>query len=110
MVPIPEPKLFKKFAYFYEPYSYNCNTKKFMTFDNEAEEVRQPKSSVGKESSYRSKNSWGQVHDFIHKNDERVYVFVINQLRRKLGKREPIKKTKPRKNIQDIQIKQDRIN
>ena len=81
-----------------------------MTFDNEAEEVRRPKSSIGKESSHRSKSSWGQVHDFIHKNDERVYVFVINQLRRKLGKREPIKKPKLRKNIQEIQVKQDRIN
>ena len=111
MVPIPEPKLFKKFAYFYEPYNYNCNTKKFMTFDDETEQQNQrPKSSVGSAPTYHSKNSWGQVHDFIHKNDERVYVFVVNQLRRKLGKREPIKKTKLRKTTQEIENKKERIN
>lgn len=59
MVPIPEPKLFKKFAYFYEPYSYNCNTKKFMTFDDEAEQFPRPISSVETSPGYCSRNSWG---------------------------------------------------
>jgi len=35
MAPVPHHSLHKKFAYFYQPYSEPCNTKKFMTFDED---------------------------------------------------------------------------
>ena len=33
MCPTPEPNLCKKFEFFYGPYNFVANTKKFLTFD-----------------------------------------------------------------------------
>jgi hypothetical protein len=36
MCPVPVSQLQRKFMFFYGPYNYTCNTKKYMTFDDDA--------------------------------------------------------------------------
>ena len=36
MCPTPEPSICKKFEFFYGPYNFVANTKKFLTFDDYA--------------------------------------------------------------------------
>lgn len=39
-----------------------------------------------------SSDGWTKVSDFILGNDEKIFMFVLNQLRKKLGNRPPIPK------------------
>jgi len=36
------------------------------------------------------------VHDFMYKSDNRTHLFVMNQLRKRLGNRKPLKRAKVR--------------
>ena len=103
MVPVPHYSLHKKYAYFYDPYSQACNTKKFMTFS-------EPDTQVLEEGVRQKSTTWNEVDHFIRKEDERVYLFVINQLRKKLGNRQPLPKKKLKKTISSVQIKTEKIN
>lgn len=95
MVPVPHHSLHKKYAYFYNPYSQPCNTKKFMTFS----ETETP---LSKDLFRQKSTTWSEVDHFIRKEDERVYLFVINQLRKKLGNREPLAKRKVKKTTSSV--------
>lgn len=39
-----------------------------------------------------SSGGWKKVTDFLFSSDERIFMFVMNQLRKKLGNRPPIQK------------------
>lgn len=95
MIPVPHYSLHKKYAYFYDPYSQPCNTKKFMTFS-------EPETPIPEEGCRQKSTTWGEVDYFIRKEDEKVYMFVINQLRKKLGNREPLERRKVKKTASSV--------
>ena len=69
MVPIPGPELQKKFEFFYGPYNYVANTKKFITFDDYEPENCQRVHTVEYEMNQpkrpASESTWHKVHEFI---------------------------------------------
>lgn len=55
------------------------------------------KSGSGVDKRKQTESSgWRKVYDFLYKSDDRNYFFVMNQLRRTLGNRKPIKKNRRR--------------
>ena len=109
MLPVPHHSLHKKFAYFYEPYNQPCNTKKFMTFDEPDSDAVYEEADDPNTLRVKS-TTWRHVEQFIRKEDERVYLFVLNQLRKKLGNRNPIAKKKDHQSASRAQLKNQRIN
>jgi hypothetical protein len=101
MAPVPQYSLQKKYAYFYDPYSQVCNTKKFMTFSDTGSEDFEPVNN----EKLRESSGWRYIHNFITHNDERVYLFVVNQLRKKMGNRQPVQKKKAKKTATSLQVK-----
>ena len=74
-----------------------------MTFD-------EPDSRIPEEGIRQKSTTWPEVDHFIRKEDERVYLFVLNQLRKKLGNRQPLTKKKVKKTISSVQIRTEKIN
>lgn len=97
MCPTPGPEMQKKFDFFYRAYSYEANTKKHMTFEDPCESSQLNLKQEGAVTSPRQ-SGWMDVHNFIFKNDSRNFVFVINQLRKVLGNKEPIDQKVLRRN------------
>ena len=96
----------KKFDFFYQAYSYEANTKKHMSFEEPYRLTKLNNEQDGTVASPR-RSGWKDVHNFIFKNDTRNFVFVMNQLRKVLGNREPIENKVLRRN-QTAQKKKER--
>jgi hypothetical protein len=73
MIPCPMPAtaIERKYVYFYNPYSYEINTEKYMTYlDNSynLNELRRTDENPG----------WDKIRCFLKDADEKVFLFAIN--------------------------------
>ena len=57
-----------KYNYFYTPQGHNVNTDKHMRFDGDESEV-----------------GWRKLGHFMQHADKHVYMFAMNQIRRRIG-------------------------
>jgi hypothetical protein len=82
MSPTPEPKLYKKFEYFYGPYNFVANTRKYLTFDDYENEnnmrVRKVDYELNQPRRSASESAWHKIHEFIFQSDNRTNLFVLN--------------------------------
>ena len=99
MNPTPEINI-KKFDYFYKPYNYVCNTKKFITYHDE---------QVLNDGCAEPLTGWAQVHDFLLKSDFRVREFVLNQLRKISDKKTDAKRSKTREKRKENELKKNAV-
>ncbi len=138
--PCPEPALKDKYHYFYTGYNQRANTQKFMMFDqaeapylgsgdlweyNLLKQLKEGSVELTREQNERlfelieaatqervdmSSKGWKKVYEFMFSQDDRLFLFVMNQLRKMLGNRKPIpKRSKTQKHKQAIEEKRNKI-
>ena len=103
---MPSPTIQSKYIYFYNPYNYEVNTKKFLRFDSFSD------NNDKNFSTHRRTNEisgWKKIRDFFHDSDKKTYDFSIKQLRRRLNDHNPDVVKKMKRSSEERQHKYERI-
>ena len=69
--PAPQSQIESKYVYFYNPYTYEINTQKFIKFNQQ---------DVNEDDFRRTaeESGWSKVKSFLKEKDEKLYFFAIN--------------------------------